>query len=440
MTTEGIENNQVAEAPVAQPPVVAPPVPSQPAEDEHQKLSKRASKQGCCIIIGVIILIVALASVAYFSNRESFNKLFSGQEKDTSRDPARARDYQYLAPTTEGQTRKIDCLDLYQPEHFSRKNPLCLNIYQTSVESLSGQLAAGNYDTLVLYGERIIIESDLKYANGNPIPADSLYNTAKFSDGVTVPKLMELFDLTNLNFVTIKLPTGKTILPYNALYVRITDSLKVAEACESIASGCALAWWSVILPNNIYQERHSYTRDHYRNYDTDKLSQTFSWPSNCYTDPVMLHEMSHILSYSSRTQFDWSKGAVLPKYFDEYLAGFVEDLGADAVCGAGVVNTTSNASGQALASNLVEYNSIYPPAELSHHHPTSDQACNLATINAFNLYLGQGNWQEQLGKFSKNLWTFVATSTTDIEQNFTDLIYYLNPSAKEFLLEHGCKL
>jgi hypothetical protein len=447
MANQGVENQtQAAPAPAVAPTPqpAAPPPAASGGDEEHKKLQKRASRQGCCIVFSIVLILVIIPVIYFVKNPTVISELLNDPSNEAAKEkePAAAREYQLSVPSAEAQNRVFDCSEVKEDEHFSRGNLLCQNLYQTSAEDLKQKLNSGRYDTVMLYGERLIIESDLKFYNGNSIPAEDLYNVARFNDGLTMPEMLKLFRIDDMSFINrLKLPTGKKLFSYDAMFIRVGNSQKVAEACSSVASGCSSGWYWLTLPDEIYKPRHSYTLDHYRNYETDKLSQKFNWPSNCYTDGIILHEITHALGYSSRTSRTWGEGGVLPVYFNEYMAGFVEDMGAELVCGAGTITAISNASGQPVASNLVEYNSIYPAAELSHDHPKADQTCQLASLSAWTAYLGKGEWTEQFGKFSRKLWQMPGyTTNEEVDRGTLNVITSLDPSAKAYLNNYGCNL
>lgn len=328
--------------------------------------------------------------------------------------PGPARDYQFHAPSPEALKRTINCknLSMFQKD-LPIITPLCLNLYKTSPEEINKKLAGGEFDRVILYGEKIIWDAPVikgESAEGWD-PSKAIYDSARFNDQITIPKLMALFGWNDLGFVN-KLSPDK-IFPFPALYFRLSDNQEVQEACGNEGgdlkiAGCALGMWSTVIPQSVLYEKISLANQKVWRISDEKkpdyLAYDYKWPVDCWADGTMIHEMSHLFLYAYRT-YNPAAALVSTKYFNEHMADTVKVYGTNLVCGPESVSNFRDKSEKKMS--LVEFNSIYPPAKMGSAWPDTEHRCQLAVLNGWNTFLKKGDFEKQFGSFGSGLKTWM---------------------------------
>jgi len=380
---------------------------------------KSGFRWGCCLGIGcfaVIIGLLAVLSLVPFA-RDFFFALRGQENTDAMLDkitemskPAPERKYEFHDPALAAAKRTIDCKGLEiitgMKGMAPSANPLCLNLYRTSPEEISRKISEGKHDRVIVYGEYIIWDapSSMEGISGSDF-GQRVYDSARFNDQITLPRLMDLYGWDNLDFVN-KL-TSKKMFPYSALYFRLSSGEEIKKLChrddaESIPAGCALGMWETVVPQHILGEPISLSNQKVWRIEDgsdgkkDYLAYDFKWPKNCYADKTMIHEIAHVLHYGHRIH-NLPTVFVSPQFFNEHQAGLVGILGSNIVCGEGTVSNFRTKSGG--SSSLVEFNSVYPPADISSFQPNADQKCKLSIITEWNSYLAKGDFKKQFGSF-----------------------------------------
>jgi hypothetical protein len=391
-----------------------------------KKSSSKCCWWSCLIIVILAVIIGIIVFLVYKSENSTGNK------------SAPAKSYTFPEPSSEAKNRQLDCTIVYTWEKFVRSRPLCLNLYQTSSAEINSSLGLANYDTIILYGERVILELPAKPTiKGIKNYGEAAYNLAKFTDQITMPKMMDLYGVEDLSFINALRP-DEPIEPYDALYIRVAPSLAVANACSGVGSGCARGWFALLIPERFLNPQNAWTKQLGKDSKilTDNVETIkFAWPVNCMTGGTLIHEIAHILQYSSRIYLAWDQGAVTPKWFNEYQAGLAEDMAVNFICGPGSATFTSKIEGKEDTLDLAEFNGIFPPAELSHDHPKDE--CNQAVLSAWSKWVGKdfpGNFTEFYQKI---------TTANKAEQYFgqdADFGQFVAniTGEKELLNTHGC--
>ena len=386
------------------------------AKNQNQKTGFR---WGCCLGVGCVAMLIGLLSVLSLAPfaRDFFFAMRGREKSDAMLDkieefskPAPEREYKFHDPTPAAAKRTIDCDGLEiitgMKGMSPSSNPLCLNLYRTSPEEISRKISEGKYDRVIVYGEYVIWDapSSIEGMSG-PDFGHRVYDSARFNDQITLPRLMDLYGWDNLDFVN-KL-TAKKMFPYSALYFRLSTGDEIKKLChrddaEAAPAGCALGMWETVVPQHILSEPISLANQKVWRIEggpakeKDYLAYDYKWPKNCYADKTMIHETAHVLHYGYRI-YNLPTVFVSPQFFNEHQAGLVGILGSNIVCGEGTVANFRTKNGD--PSSLVKFNSVYPPADISSFQPGADQKCRLAIIAEWNKYLAQGNFEKQFESF-----------------------------------------
>jgi hypothetical protein len=160
----------------------------------------------------------------------------------------------------------------------------------------------------------------------------------------------------------------------------------------------------------------------------------------------MIHEIGHQMAHIQNVRISGMDMTLNspPLWFDEHQAGLTETLGPEFVCGQGTIKSyktsINNKEGHA---NLFEFNSIFPPAELSHDEPTESQTCELAIINSLYHWLEKGDLKTQHQSFFRAFNARMAQGRIKTDQEFTDFILGLfgnDQKETDFLSSHGCSV
>lgn len=347
--------------------------------------------------------------------------------------PLGPKGYTYPAPSEEALNRVVNCNDIFSMREFSRTNPLCLNIYQTTSEEITNRLATSSHDRIVLYGERSVFDAPTS-EEGNDHYITDLYQTVKFMDTIALPKFLSAYGLSDVSYV-------KVTKPYPYLYYRISNLDESDKVCDQEArseqiSGCATSYFTSIIPLRAIGPQLSNARPILRKTDNKHFSYLTHYPSDCFTNDVFAHETSHLLNIAGQSE---TKGRVMEKWFTEQVAGFFGIYGDDLACGDGTVTNQKNAKADDVVKELVAFNAPYAPAALSHDYP-EDSSCRQALLTLWYTYLSKGNYRDNF----RNFFTKQRQTTPSITDDTVFATFLLqldqDPEAKELLKSKSCIL
>ena len=386
----------------------------------EEKEKPKKSRWWCCL--GVIVGIGLLIFLFWFTQLRPT----SNQQNSTK--PAAARNYQYPQPSSEAANRKIDCYDFVFYSVNKDKKLLCLNLYQTSADNIASALANNTYDRIVLYGQNLVFDADAKLTT--PSYPEKLYRTAKFNDLITVPTMMQYYGVSSLDYIS------KEFAPYPAFYYEIDSVAETANQCRNEASGCALAHFASIVSEEIFNDAKSFGAAYVRQDAGDRIGFQVNWPSDCYSNQTFMHETGHLLAGAKPAKrvgmgLDFIS---LPDWFNEEQAGFTAKMAPNWVCGP---NTSVKDEGN--FDSLVQFESVYPPTELSHELSTNN-SCELASINEFYRYVSSGDVKQTYANFFQKIRAYTQTNVFNTDQEFANFVLGFNniPAEKDFLNSHGC--
>jgi|GEM_PF-1351629 len=365
--------------------------------------------------------------------------------------PGPARDYQFHSPSPEAARRTINCKNLSAwQDKLPIINSLCLNLYKTSPEEINKQVATGKFDRVILYGEKIIWDAPVIKGD---IPdgfdlGKAIWDSARFNDQVTVPRLATLFGWSDLSFVNQLTPDK--VYPFPALYFRLSDDQEVQTACGNEGgdlkiAGCALGMWSTVVPQSVLFEKLSLANQKVWRIsdkkDRDYLAFDYKWPANCWADETMIHEIAHTLLYAYRV-YNPSDALVSTKYFNEHQADTVKVYGTNLVCGEGSVSNFRDKSEKKMS--LADFDSVYPPAEMGSAWPDTKHGCQLAMLNGWNNFLKKGSFEKQFAAFGSALQDWMQKGKTIHDdaglQNFIIQLNGNDENTKRELQYRGCFL
>lgn len=338
--------------------------------------------------------------------------------------------YTYSSPSIEALERNITCKNFYHPEKIPAPvNPLCLNLYQTSVADITDKLVSGNYDRIILYGESFILDSPAKittYKLYNGLPK-SVYDTAMFTDRITIPVLMKAYGVKDISSI------GVRDTRYPAIYTRVSTNEEVRTMCSERASGCSLDVSFIALPQTALNVWYSADSVTLKKPDGQTLIYNTSWPEDCYSTTVIIHEIAHAMQVM-RLPGDIKKNYYfLPVWFREYMSGFTQTEGSNLICGNGTFTYQNG-------GDLIKFESEFPPADLEHTPPDND--CSQAVLVLWNRYLGSGNVWEQNAKFFTAVREQAPYSHIYDETGMVRALLELRgsnaASDRSFLRSHGC--
>jgi len=288
---------------------------------------------------------------------------------------------------------------------------------------------------VIVYGEKIIVD-------GNPNTgmtdfAQKFYRVAKFTDQITMPKLMEYYGVDNLNYIT------KEFSPYPAIYVFIDTVDSIAKSCRQDALGCGLAHFGLQANDSVLNNETNSVYFIARPNTQDTLRLEIKKPSDCYTNGTLIHEIGHVLSNANESTLQGSQLSLhyAPTWFDEAHAELTGTLGPGWVCGSDTIKTTECVIGGKSDKDcdLIKFNSIFPPAG-NHTKFPKDNNCELAMINEFYKYIGSGDLKTQYAKFFIALRAKTKTENLYEDSAFANFLIRLmdNQNVKDNLSSHGC--
>lgn len=403
-------------------------------ENKQSPVQKpKKSKKWCCGIAIFIIVLVGAAIYWYESKEASSNKVkFSPP-----------RNYQYQDPSAEAVNRNLDCkkLILYARSPEKQKyNILCLNLYQTSPEDIAAKIAAQKYDRVIIYGEKVVFDANPSITGAVDF-SKNFYNTAKFTDQYTLPRMMTFYGLSDLDYIS------QDFSPYPALLYEFEPIDEVHRLCKNTgASGCANMHIWTTLDEKVLTE-HIWTNHEFLSKDNmDSVSWNTHWPADCYTNYVLMHETAHLLAWAHALKVvgnSVNTWYYLPTWFNEQQAGLMEVLGQNLVCGEGTrADIKSRVNGQDLPGKDITYlNSLYPAISLSQDYPR-DKECELGMLSSFYRYLDKNDINTTYPAFMVAFRNAMEVQNDFREDSsfldFLKSLYNNDPTEMEFLRAHKC--
>lgn len=391
------------------------------------------------MLFAVILLIVfgsamSIAGPSLFIDLLHIGKpKLSDEQIDKLIYPVEPKNYTYPTPSAEALNRVVNCQDIIHYKEFPRTNPLCLNLFQTSTDDISQKLTEGSYDRIILYAERSVFDAPTSSGVTANYLSD-LYHDVKFMDQIAIPKLLAVYGLADVSYITIT-------KPYPYLYFRISNLEETDKICHysdtgEKARGCASGWFSSIIPEDAVGPQMSNALPIVRTSDKARFSYLTHYPADCYANETFLHETSHLLNDAG----EGTTGTyVMTDWFNEQIAGYFGIYGAELACGDRTVILQNKPEVKDVPKALAEFNSVFPPPDLSHEYP-KDNPCEQALLTQWYRYLAKGDLRSNFKRFFvEQRATTPSFSTDTILANFL-LNLDNDPSAKEFLTSHGCAL
>ncbi|KKS90035.1 MAG: hypothetical protein UW37_C0002G0007 [Candidatus Gottesmanbacteria bacterium GW2011_GWA2_44_17] len=399
-------------------------------------------KKSGCFPLKIIILLFFLVVIGrylsfwgfpYFDIIYYLRPSLTDEQIDTLINPIAPKGYQYPEPSDTALNRTVDCSVLYSMPEFPRTNPLCLNMFRTSSEDITQALANGSYDRIVFYGERSVFDAPIK-SGGTENYIKNLYETVKFMDLIAIPKFLNAYGLSDVSYI-------KATKPYPYLYYRISNLDESDKVCDQEGvseqvSGCARSYYTSIIPLRAVGPQLSNARPILRKTDNKRFSYLTHYPSDCFTNDVFSHETSHLLNIAGQSE---TGTRVMEKWFTEQVAGFFGIYGADLVCGEGTVTSQKNSDKKDVVKALVEFNSPFAPAALSHDYP-QDSRCRQAILTVWYAYLAKGDYRENFRRFFME--QRATTPSIGDDTVFAKFLISLDtdPKTKQLLVSKGCSL
>ena len=398
-------------------------------------------RSGCLpptIILGVFFFVVigrylSFWDFPYLDILHYLRPTLSDEAIDKLINPIAPKGYQYPKPSETALNRVVDCSVLYSMSEFPRSNPLCLNMYRTSEEEMTRGVATGNYDRIVLYGERSVFDAPTS-ADGTKEYVKNLYGTVRFMDSIALPKFLAAYGLSDVSYI-------KVTKPYPYIYYRIStldesDTVCDQEGSSEKVGGCARNYYASVIPLFAVGPQLSSALPVLRKTDNKRFSYLSHYPADCFTNTVFAHETSHLLNAAIRSETGIQ---VMESWFNEQVAGFFGIYGADLACGDGTVTMQKNANVKDVPKALAEFNSTFAAAALSHSYP-EDNICRQALLTQWYRLLSKGNYRDNFKRF------FIeqrATTPSIVDDTtFAKLLLRLDTdsSSKDFLVSKGCIL
>lgn len=394
----------------------------------------RAGKKWCCCGVILVVLLIAVGVYWIQSKSPSDEVKF-----------APPRNYNLSNPSAEAQKRNIDCKKIIIYKNTPAKqnyNLLCQNLYQTSADDLYAKITGQKYDRIIVFGERVIFDANPQVISSRQI-SDKFYNIAKFTDQVTLPKLMSFYGVANLDYI------DTNFSPFPAFTYEFESKEEFTKLCKSsTASGCALMHFWSVLDESVFTRKADWIDQHFLSKDNmDSVSWKTKWPENCYTDTVLMHETGHLLIQAhaftviGRSISAWY---YIPSWFNEQQAGLAEIYGQNEVCGTGTLaDFNVRVNGKDLPKDLVYFNSLYPAISLSQTYPR-DNECELGMLSSFYRYLAKGDINTTYPAFM-----IAFRDAMEVNSDFRDDQTFLNflkdlhhndSAEMDFLRSHKCSV
>ncbi|MBM2821044.1 MAG: hypothetical protein HW405_804 [Candidatus Berkelbacteria bacterium] len=395
----------------------------------------KKSKTWCCCLVLIILAILSFLgwrTFVFFGTKSEGTNSNQTTSKIT-------KNYTYHEPSSEAKTRQIDCLSLVV-FRITKKNVLCLNLYQTSAEDIKSKLSASSYDRVIVYGEKITFDGNPN--SGMTDFAQKFYRVAKFTDQITLPKLMEYYGLENLEYITSEFS------PYPAIYYFVDPIDSIMKSCSSdtAATGCGLAHFGLEVNDKVLENETNSVYFLSRPNSSDTIKLEIDKPFSCYTNSTLIHETAHVLTNANESTLSGSQLSLhyVPTWFAETQSELAGALGHDWVCGPGTIKVAECVINgkNAKDCDLIKFNSVFAPVG---NHPKfpRDNNCELAMVNEFYNYIGTGDLKTLYSKFFQAVRAQTKVKDLSNDEAFTNFLLDLtnnDQSVKDNLSSHGCSI
>ena len=95
---------------------------------------------------------------------------------------------------------------------------------------------------MVLYGQNLFFDVSMNVDKPTDF-ASRIYKVAKFTDLITLPRLMTLYGVSNLNYI------NTDYAPYPAIYYEVRNQADVNRICRSNhnVGGCSIFHFNIVL-------------------------------------------------------------------------------------------------------------------------------------------------------------------------------------------------
>ena len=395
--------------------------------------SKPKSKKGCCLLFPAVILLCA--------GLYAVNKVHTISQSTADGPAGPSKNYTYPLPSAEAVNRVIDCNQI-RTYKANPRNVLCLNLYRTNPDEIRTKLQNTVFDTVVLYGQTVIFDTALTI--NKPKDFESrIYNFARFTDLITLPRLLGLYGITDLNYI------NSDFAPYPALYIQVRNQVDVNDTCGSTYNigGCSFYHFLIVIKDSAISEDQQYAKwkSLNRNETDDHLFYRETIPQDCYVSYILLHEAAHSLIFAREMSIEGMSlvGNMnrVPKWFNEEQAGMTSIMGLQWVCGADIIGEKSGTFTKKVNNpGFLDFQAIYPSNLIAGGSPDND--CQKALLTSFYRYLADGAIEERMPTIMSDIREKSKIQDyLSIDTNFANLLlkYFEDDTEiKNFLKEKDC--
>jgi hypothetical protein len=385
----------------------------------------------CCVVPVVIIFLAIVAFIVSQLMPQDYSK------------HTPSKGYVLPQPSAEAQNRQLECNDFREYKlNPDKYRPLCLNLYKATADQINQANSGGQYDVVLLYGQystfRLYLPSKIRDVSN---VGESFIEVAKFNDLITIPKMMDWYGLSNLDYIP------KELSPYSALAYHFADQEKLKELCGGYAAGCAILNFQTVI-KDVFLMPMKDTGMLAKKDNGDLLQYDIKQPSDCLAITTITHETGHTFLVANKISV---RGMVTdgwlhaPTYFNENLTEIFSYLFADDICGPGTIAVEKMViGGQPAKGGLIEFNGAFPPDNI---HPTSfpnDNQCEQAIISSFSHYLLKGDNKVQFKNFVIAFRQGMKSAEYDAYRDDKKMARFMlkmlgnDPAEKEFLNSHAC--
>lgn len=391
-------------------------------------------------IITIVVILLFFGSKLFFSGVVFLlhDLSFSGSKKNSADflfGTSEPRDYSFHAVSQSVREKKANCQELYLYTSKKEKNKIyCANLYNTTEEDLEAVLSEDSFDRIVLYGEKMFLDVE---ANKGLFSASKIIDLARFTDQITVPAMMELYGITDFNYI------GKAYAPYPALHLALNSDEKINEGHTNKSSGYAYIYWANMTDNFYLTTPKSTSKSYVRQDMADRITINYSWPENCYVSQGMLHELNHNFAMIKMAPTAKDGYFLLPNWFDEQVASFAYAIFPEYVCGPGTIKSYKTTINNVVGDkNLIEFNSIMPPANLYNGKTGWYKTnCQKAIMVSWYRFIGKGDLKTQFREYATLMRKVAKTVNLRGDNALAAFISGLHGTAeaKNFLIQNGCQ-
>lgn len=413
--------------------------PSTQTVEKKDPSPEKPKRRWCCLVVPLvlIVLIVAVVFIARY--------IYRTETSNYSAEKVPARGYSYPAPSNEALNRKLSCDDFREYKlNPDKYRPLCLNLFSATADQINQANSGGQYNVVLLYGQyttwRLYLPARIRNVDN---VGESFLRVAKFNDLITIPKMMDWYSLTSLDYIP------KELSPYPALAFSFADQDKIKELCNAYVAGCAKLNFEVVI-KDVFLAENKVVGHLAEKPNGDALDWDEKLPVDCYAITTITHEVAHAflvankISVSGMNTSGWLNA---PSYFNENMTEIFTTKFSDDVCGPGSIAINKmTIGGQPASGDIITFNAAFPPYAL---HPTSfpkDDQCEQALISSFSHYLQKGDFKSQYKNFvvafraAMKQKDFGAYKDNKLMTSFMLKMLGNDPTEKEFLTSHSCSI